>query len=50
MTYNNGREERDIERVFLEEKVAGIGIFSDLHSDIKYLLSLRNNRKTEPSE
>ena len=40
----------DIEGVILGEKVAGIGIFSDLHSDIKYLLSLRNNRKTEPSE
>jgi len=41
---------RDVEGVFLEERVAEIGIFSDLHSDVKYLLSLRNNKKTEPSE
>ena len=47
---DNGRKDRDIEGVFLEERVAGSGIFSDLHIDIKYLLSLRNNRKTQPSE
>ena len=41
---------KDIEGVFLAERVAGSGIFSDLHSDIKYLLSLRNKRKPEPSE
>jgi hypothetical protein len=41
---------KDIEGVFLAERVTGSGIFSDLHSDIKYLLNLRNNRKPEPSE
>jgi hypothetical protein len=41
---------KDIEGVFLAEIVAGGGIFSDLHSDIKYLLRLRNNRKAKPFE
>ena len=41
---------KDVEEVFLAERVAGSGIFSDLHSDMKYLLSLKNIRKPEPSE